>query len=221
MNRWKRRRYLTVWAVLALGLVQATPGCVTGGSMDSAGLMRSEVTAMPLREQYVLLGERYLRMQQVMAELQGAVSSAEWEWITNGWAVLSGADAPGEVRSGAAAAQSYRLDLIRAQQFDTQSAARMMIERLTNHCQRRGWAVNPAHTTEDRLVAVTEDGFWVDSTVSPSGQLTLAVRSGAFWGDREALARELADRIPAAAMMERSLPGEYPSFPAWEEPGLR
>ena len=113
-RRWLFRSLLSAILVLTIGI----SGCagIGGGDVDAAGMTREEVERLPLERQFDLLGGRYVRMQEMLADAQRVVSPDEWNWVSEGFSPIDGDGQRWSMR-GATSKNSYYLNTSRAIQL--------------------------------------------------------------------------------------------------------
>ncbi|WP_336990979.1 hypothetical protein [Leucobacter sp. VD1] len=224
-----------VFAVAALLLcVAALSGCVRAekengevGVMlksdvrDVAGLARSEVERMPLGEQFALLGERYDRLQDLLAEAQMQVSGDKWKYLTRGMAPENGLFAPGGALPGAGGEDSYYLGADRAIELPGAVGDRADLDSMLAYFDAQGWEyqINDVAEFHHEVYADTGDGYRLEYRVQANGWYVMSVSAGPFWGSDSVLTAEIVKRTPDEAFEdELTVPGVRVPFPAWDDP---
>ena len=188
--------------------------------MDAAGMTREEVERLPLERQFDLLGGRYVRMQEMLADAQRVVSPDEWNWVSEGFSPIDGDGQRWSMR-GATSKNSYYLNMSRTIKLPGASGAVEDAELMVEYFEAQGWSttLRQVDARRYRVDAMTDEGYWLDYWVEPNGQYSVGVYSKVFWGDTYALTFAVVDRIPEERFgIEESPPGEYIPFPKWSDP---
>ena len=230
----RSRMVRVVGAAAVLLCLAASSGCVraekengevglmpTGEVRDAAGLTRSEVERMPLAQQFALLGERYDRSQDLLADAQKQVSEDKWLYNYRGMAPSNGLFAPTGALPGAGGEDSYYLSASRAIELEGAIGERADLDRVLAYFDAQGWAyqVNDVAEFHHEVYADTDDGYLLEYRVQPGGWYVMKVSAGPFWGSDSALLAELDKRtLDEAFEDEFTVPGVRVPFPAWDDP---
>ena len=188
---------------------------------DAAGLTRSEVERMPLAQQFALLGERYDRSQDLLAEAQRRVSSAGWKYLTRGMAPENGLFSPSGALPGSGGEDSYYLGADRAIQLDGAVGDPADLDPVLAYFDERGWEyqVNDVAEFHHEVYADAGDGYLLEYRAQANGWYVMSVYAGPFWGSDSVLTAELSKRtLDEAFEDEFTVPGVRVPFPAWDDP---
>ena len=183
-------------------------------------MTQEEVERLPLERQFDLLGGRYVRMQEMLADAQRAVSTGTWTWGSKGFGPTGGDGQRWSMRD-ATSKNSYYLNTSRTIQLPGASGAVEDAELMVEYFEAQGWSttLRQVDARRYRVEAMTDEGFWFEYQVRPHGQYSLGLYSKVFWGDTYALTFAVVDRIPEERFgIEESPPGEYTPFPKWSDP---
>lgn len=218
-----RTRQLLI--ALLLSIILASSGCsFSAGARDAGGLTARDAAAMSTREHFELFRERYERVHELLAETQRLVSDGDWGWGGEAFGPSAGTFSDRPLPGATVNPEnSYFLDTLRAIRVGEGTWKRSDADPVLGLFEERGW--NPAVFEKApgsfRIRARTEDGYALEYTVQPNGQINVAVTSGAFWGPRQDLLFAVVERIPFETILRESPPGVYVKFPEWEDPVLR
>lgn len=211
-------------SVSAIGCTRADRGMMhSEGRVDGAGMTQAEAS-LSLREQFDLVEEPIVRMQELMTDAQVQISPGVWGWGQKGGAPI--ADVNVWSVPGMTSDNSYYLNMWRSIRPEGATGAKADLEPMIAYFERQGWRTEFV-TRElegvfgpDHLVrADTGDGFLVSWEVQANGQYNMDVTSKTFWGDSTDLQAAVSDRIPKEARdIEESVPGVYVPFPDWDDP---
>ncbi len=183
-------------------------------------MTQEEVERLPMEGQFNLLGGRYVRMQEMLANAQRAVSTDTWTWGSKGFGPTGGDGQRWSMR-GATSKNSYYLNTSRTIKLPGASGAVEDAELMAEYFEAQGWSttLRQLDARRYRVDAMTDEGYWLDYWVEPNGQYSVGVYSKVFWGDTYALTFAVVDRIPEERFdIEESPPGEYIPFPKWSDP---
>ncbi len=212
-------------ALVGAVLVLCAGGCSgSGGEVkrDGAGMTQAEAS-LSLREQFDLVEERIVRMQELMTDAQVQISPGVWGWGQKGGAPI--ADVNVWSVPGMTSDNSYYLNMGRWIRPEGAMGAKADLEPMIAYFERQGWRTEFV-TLElegvfgpDHLVrADTGDGYLVSWEVQTNGYYNMEVISKTFWGDSTDL-QAAVSRIPKEARdIEESVPGVYVPFPDWDDP---
>ena len=215
------RRWATLLTVSLLLFGVAGCSWIGDGDVDAAGMTQAEVEALSPEEQFNLFGERYVVMQEMLADAQRAVSSDSWTWGSKGTSPNGGLGQRGSMR-GATNENSYMINTSRTIKLPGASGEKADLDPMIEYFESQGWSVTVGEYPDTGNFYVrggTRDGFGLQYTIRPHGQYSLELISKVFWGDTRALSTAIVERIPAEEFeILESLPGEYIAFPKWSDP---
>ena len=183
-------------------------------------MTREQVERLPLERQFDLLGERYVRMQEMLADAQRVISTDEWTWGTKGVGPTGGDGQRWSMR-GATPQNSYYLNTSRNIKLPEASGSIEDAELMAEYFEAQGWSTSVMQRELGgyRVEAMTDEGFWFEYTVRPHGQYSIGLHSKVLWCNRSELSSAVIDRIPEERFyVESTPPGEYIPFPKWSDP---
>ena len=220
-----RRRITRSWAVLLAisTMLLGVAGCswIGDGDVDAAGMTQVEVEALSPEEQFDLFGDRYVVMQEMLADAQRAVSSDSWTWGSKGTSPNGGLGQRWAMR-GATNENSYMINTSRTIKLPGASGEKADLDPMIEYFESKEWDVTVGEypdTGSYYVRASTHDEFGLQYTIRPHGQYSLELISKVFWGDRATLSTAIVERIPAEEFeILESPPGEYIAFPKWSDP---
>lgn len=184
-------------------------------------MTREEVQRLTQEERFVALGERYSRMQELLAEAQRKISDEEWVWGDKGLTPNRGGPGQRWAMPGSTARNSYLLTTSRNIRPAGATGERADAEQMREYFASQGWETSVEDGVAGDLTvrASTDDGYGLEYQVRRNGQYSLRVISRVFWGDPAELAEEVIGRIPEERLVvEASRPGDYIEFPRWDDP---
>ena len=158
-------------ATVLAGMVSFSGCAWVGGDVDAAGMTQEEVERLPLERQFDLLGGRYVRMQEMLADAQRAVSTGTWTWGSKGFGPTGGDGQRWSMRD-ATSKNSYYLNTSRAIQLPGASGAVEDAELMAEYFEAQGWSttLGQVDARRYRVEAMTDEGFWFEYQVRPHGQ---------------------------------------------------
>ena len=155
-----------------------------------------------------------------MTHAQLVVSPNTWTWTGHGFYPVSGDGQRWSMR-GATPENSYYLNMSRTILLPGASGSVEDAELMAEYFEAQGWSTSVTQREFGgyRVEAMTEEGYWLDYWVEPTGQYSVGVHSKVFWCNRSELSSAVIDRIPEARFyVESTPPGEYIPFPKWSDP---
>ncbi|ODA89610.1 hypothetical protein ATY41_04870 [Leifsonia xyli subsp. xyli] len=213
-------------AATAAGALLA--GCTVQGAKDGGGMTEDEALELPLERQYILAGERYVAVNERLADLQRELFADEWEdggvssEVAPGSGFSRGNDLIGDNRDNS---YDYSVSRHHAVDGDIES----LLREIARSWEAKGWEVSSERVLTARRVTTTDpDGYWFEA-MAPGSDLSLTALSPVYWGAYDSLltaiaARREAEREAGApgtsidhdeSNKSRFLPGVYLPFPAW------
>jgi len=218
MNTMQSTLRTITTAVLTLGLLT---GCAAGGTAmptDAAGLTQDDVAEMSLHQEFDAYRDHYQHMQQLLKEAQLPVHAGEWLWGP-------GDDLPGIGGDGVAplpgsdTENSYDMSSTRIWSPPGTIDQKRDLQPMIDYFTEQGWTIERRTITGDQEVwATTGDGWQIQYTAQENGDNPITVYSEPFWtNDGNALSDAIYGRS-TVTFPDRSLPGEYPPFPSWDDP---
>ena len=245
-HTWRRLLTIVTAGILAATLAACSGGIrdlTTIGAKDAAGMTRGEVEDLGLEGRYNLVGERYLRIQELMTEAQLVVSDEEWSWQTPGFEPTGGSTAYDSL-SGGTRNNSHFMRMARATHPEGAVGEVADARPVYDYFVSKGWEVSITENDfseleleanrDFRVKAITEDGYRMEYTVQQNGQYNMEVLTDTFWGDADEIKKEQVYRfapgkslfpggLPPELSTEsgQSVPGVYTEYPKWSDPLLR
>lgn len=194
-------------------------GCATWQEKMDAAMMTAEaVSKTPMRVQYERLREHITHTQEQFARLQAHLSPGAWRFVSFGFVPTSAERAQPEI-PGAGDARRYFVYVRASTDLDTndESAVIAAVDQFYSYAERGEWEDVIEYLWDDRWEArgVTPEGRLVIAEIF-QGSLGLAVHSGSYWGDADALLYEVADRMsPELVHGAFRESDEIPRLPEW------
>lgn len=236
-----RRWYTAAGACLVVAAVFA--GCTAFLArdvppvLDSGGQSEAQAMGRPLREQFTLVEERYLKFNDLVADTQREFYAGEWidAGASNAQMTMRGSAFTGALNGEATEANSYYLT--RFWRLENTPNAEIRLGAVAAHWKRKGWKVlksrNILNPEEIEVAMSTSDGTQIALDMARGG-INLTAYSGVYWGDRAALANaiwniQVTERIEDSDWRPENFnaegdglirPGEYPPFPGWRAVAL-
>lgn len=216
------RPALVVAVATVLTLAFGLTSCVVKDEpLDLSGKTLAEVEQLSLKAQFENYGERYLRVQELLANAQHQVSDGVWGWGGEAIVPTAGSTSSNQL-SGATSENSYYLQASRSIVLPGAVGAEEDTVEISSYLEAEGLEPVTSELDGDRfrVSARTDDGMWIEFTVQPNGQYNVGVHSELFWGDTKGLLREIADRIPESIVLTESDPDTFIPFPSWDTPPI-